>query len=71
MLHSTLPISCYLVFNPNIAVYMVEEAVDISVKHGPAGYNGLPGLVMEIDDILYRWTVSKIDFDSKEADNII
>lgn len=43
----------------------------IPIKHGPKSYNGLPGLVMEIEDILYHWTVSKIDFNDKAADEII
>lgn len=43
----------------------------IPVKHGPAGYSGLPGLVMEIEDKIYTWKVTEIDFDSEEADDII
>lgn len=153
MLHNSLPVESYLVFNDSIAIYKVEERIDIPgyinvnwimaggssifytdwsrnynisqndimgttkriikdslpwkltektkviqgylcnlatldkskgdkklkvwytqeipVKQGPAGYNGLPGLVMEIDDVIQHWIVSKIDFDNKEADEII
>jgi GLPGLI family protein len=49
----------------------VWYAPDIPVAHGPKGYNGLPGLVLQIEDILYAWTVVNIDFDNAEADEII
>lgn len=44
---------------------------EILVKHGPKGFNGLPGLILEIEDVIYLWKVIKIDFESPEADDII
>lgn len=44
---------------------------DIAVKHGPKGFNGLPGLVLKIEDVTSTWTVTKIDFDTIEANDII
>lgn len=44
---------------------------EIPVKHGPRGFNGLPGLIMEIEDVVLLWTVVKMDFDNPEADDII
>ncbi|WP_296315976.1 GLPGLI family protein [Winogradskyella sp. UBA3174] len=43
----------------------------ITVKHGPKGFNGLPGLIMEIEDVIYTWKIVKIDFNNKEADVIV
>ncbi|MUU78996.1 GLPGLI family protein [Winogradskyella endarachnes] len=43
----------------------------IPVKHGPKGFNGLPGLILEIEDVIYLWKAIKIDFESPEADDII
>ncbi|NRD22088.1 GLPGLI family protein [Winogradskyella litoriviva] len=44
---------------------------EIPVKHGPKGFHGLPGLIMEIEDVIYLWKAIKIDFDSPEADDIL
>lgn len=30
----------------------------------PAGYDGLPGLIMAIDDMRYSWKIVEIDFDN-------
>lgn len=49
----------------------VWYTLEIPVKYGPAGFNGLPGLVIEIDDVLNRWAVEKIELNHKEADSII
>ncbi|WP_458629312.1 GLPGLI family protein [Winogradskyella sp. PC D3.3] len=35
---------------------------DIPVKHGPRGFNGLSGLIMEIEDVILQWTVVKNRF---------
>lgn len=43
----------------------------IPVIHGPKGFNGLPGLIMEIEDVFNLWKVVKIDFENDEADDII
>ena len=43
----------------------------IPIKHGPKGFNGLPGLILRIEDFRYTWTFIKIDFDNYEADEII
>ncbi|WP_179353439.1 GLPGLI family protein [Winogradskyella vidalii] len=44
---------------------------EIPVKHGPRGFNGLPGLIMEIEDVVLLWTVVKIDFNHLEANDIL
>ncbi|WP_179349971.1 GLPGLI family protein [Winogradskyella pacifica] len=44
---------------------------EIPVKHGPRGFNGLPGLIMEIEDVINLWTIVEMDFDNPEADEII
>lgn len=44
---------------------------EILVKHGPKGFNGLPGLILEIEDVVFLWKAIKLDFESLEADNII
>ncbi|REE08402.1 GLPGLI family protein [Winogradskyella pacifica] len=44
---------------------------EIPVKHGPRGFNGLPGLIMEIEDVINLWTIVEMDFDNPEAEDII
>ena len=64
---------CYLATldKRNIKKLKVWYAPDIPVVHGPKGYDGSPGLVLQIEDILYSWTVVNIDFDNADADDII
>ncbi len=44
---------------------------EIPVTHGPKGFNGLPGLILEIEDVIYLWKAIKIDFESPEANDIV
>ncbi|RXP56165.1 GLPGLI family protein [Lutibacter sp. HS1-25] len=43
---------------------------DINIPLGPLGYNGLPGLIVELSMLNYKYYVSKIDLNSKVEINI-
>ena len=43
---------------------------EVPIKHAPTDYFGLPGLIVKIEDVIYSWTITKIDFESNEADII-
>lgn len=65
--------TCYLATIDKLGDKKVKAwfTPEIPVKHGPRGFNGLPGLIMEIEDVLNLWTIVKIDIDNPEADEII
>lgn len=65
--------TCYLATINKLGDKKIKAwyAPKIPISHGPRGFNGLPGLIMEIEDVLYHWTVAKIDFNNNEADDII
>jgi GLPGLI family protein len=46
-------------------------AKEIPVKHGPRNFNGLPGLIIKVEDVKYIWTIVEYDFESKDADDIV
>jgi len=39
---------------------------EIAVNFGPGGYNGLPGLILQLDDETILFSASQIQFNSKE-----
>ncbi len=43
---------------------------EIPLPHGPRGFNGLPGLVLELQDNKYNYLVKDIQLDHYEAENI-
>ena len=62
--------TCYraeLKSNKKITAWFTPE---ITVKHGPKGFNGLPGLVLELTRGRFSWVVDEIDFEYSEFDEI-
>lgn len=43
---------------------------EIPINHGPRDYFGLPGMIVKIEDIIYEWTITNVDFESEEANYI-
>ncbi|NRD18463.1 GLPGLI family protein [Winogradskyella eckloniae] len=65
--------TCYLatIDKLNDKILKAWYTPEIPVKHGPKGFNGLPGLILEIEDVVFLWKAIKLDFKSPEADDII
>ncbi|MEM9678681.1 MAG: GLPGLI family protein [Bacteroidota bacterium] len=43
----------------------------IPLPHGPRGFNGLPGMVLEVQDNKISFTVTTIEMDHPEVDDIV
>lgn len=62
---------CYKAIIKGNPLFTAWYTPQIPINHGPRGYNGLPGLILELHLNKYYWIVTKIEFNHKDSKNII